>query len=56
LRFLFRDFGDDNFENHWLTIRNQSALAARQLCQEGQFHPLHRCLNAAQCLDASKRD
>jgi hypothetical protein len=34
--------------NRRLASRNQTALAARQLCQERPFHPLHRRLNAAE--------
>ena len=54
LRFLFRGFGNDNFEDDRLTIGDQRTLAARQFCQERQFHSLHRRFNASQAISPNQ--
>ena len=38
----------------WLAFRDKRSLTARQLCQERQFHPLHRRLNAPQGVSAHR--
>ena len=46
--------GDGDFENYWLAVRNESPLAHRQFGDEGQFHTLHRSLNAPQGMTAQR--
>ena len=47
-------FRDSNFKDDWLAFRDKRSLAARQLCQERQFHPLHRRLDAPQGVSAHR--
>jgi hypothetical protein len=47
-------FRDDDFQNHWLAVRYERALAAWQLCEERQFHPLHRRLDSSQAMAADQ--
>ena len=44
--------GDGDFQDYWLTFRNQRTLAAWQFAKERQFQPLHRRLDAPQGIAA----
>jgi hypothetical protein len=51
---IFRGFGlsDEDFANHRLALRNERPLIAGQRSEQGQFHPLHRGLDAPQGIAA----